>query len=102
MLRNGASVRDLTVWSDENEGLDVGPPGGCVEADRRSCILALCRTLLSLPFSTGLVDLALRSSIILDGVTSLLWSSSSVDATELESKLWRVSTAGKAAGKLSP
>lgn len=101
MFRKGASVRDLTVWSDEYEGLDVGPLGRCVEADWCSCILALFRALLSLPFSTGLV-LALRSSVIFDVVTSLIRSSSAVvDATELESTLWRVSTTGKAEEKLS-
>ena len=34
MLRNGGSVRDLTVCSDENEGFEVGALGRCVETDR--------------------------------------------------------------------
>lgn len=71
MFRNGGSVRDLTVCSDENEGLDVGAVGRCVDADRCSCILALCRV-MSLLLSVFFVARALRSSVIFDDVTSLL------------------------------
>lgn len=49
MFRNGVSVRDLTVCNDENEGLEVGPLGRCVEADRWSWILVLLRAALSPP-----------------------------------------------------
>lgn len=88
MFRNGGSVRDLTVCSDEKEGLEVGALGRCVETDRWSCALDLLRTLLSLLTSTFFEVRVLRSSVILLGMTSLPCSSSPVfEAIELESKL---------------
>lgn len=94
MLRNGGSARDR-FESEDSEGFEEMVCGRCVDAERCSCILPFFAFLsaLSLPLSVLLLLLSLalelRSSVILDELTSLRSSSEFLNEADEDTKLER-------------
>lgn len=88
MFRRGGSLRDLMAERDESEGLLESGYARWVDAERISCILPL--SILepaSLSRSPARDSLALRSSVILDDVTSFRCSSGNLGPVGVEDKL---------------
>ena len=78
MFREGASVRDLTVASEEKDVLGDSGFGRWFALDRISCIFlwsGFRTVLVSPPLSGCCFGLELRSSVTLEDVTSLRSSS---------------------------